>query len=212
MRKVWQMSAVLVAAALLLSGCGFFGGESASKTVQPVTAPRNEQVSEPAQDGSTGSGSGTDSYDGGGDGSAESTGSGTAGAAPDDRPTLVTSEVNFTLPGDVDALTRTLQMRSPVRYEILVVKNQKVADKTGYLDRVLAERDWPEPNMLVLVVFPESNFDIRFAMGADFGARDVSVEEMLNLVRTVYFPKVREGDPAAGLAFLVERVNRRMAQ
>lgn len=114
------------------------------------------------------------------------------------------------LSGSRDELTQALAEPSGVEYEILVVQGMAEADRTAHLDRLLAEQGWPEPQTLLLVVYPEANHDIRFAMGAGFRRARVTVEEMLDYLHRYYFPAVRQGDPSGGLASLIRAVNRRM--
>lgn len=116
------------------------------------------------------------------------------------------------LPGDQAALKAALAEKSPVRYEIVVVEDTGGKDLNAYLDSLLEEKKWPEKSVLVLAVFAKDNYDLRFAMGADFFEKKVSVDEMLALSKSTYFPKAREKDPSAGLAALVKAVNQRMAQ
>jgi len=114
--------------------------------------------------------------------------------------------------GNQGALSAALAENSAVRYEIVVSGEPASADKDEALDKLLQDRKWPEAPMMVLMVFPSANHDIRFALGTNFNQKKVAVDEILTLVRSAYFTKVREGDPAAGLAELVRAVNQRMAQ
>lgn len=124
------------------------------------------------------------------------------------RPSLKAPD----LPGDQAALSAALAEKSAVRYEVVVADDPAVTDKDAYLDHLLAEKHWPEGAMLVVVVFPASGFDARVAMGADFHTKQLNVDEMLTLLRTTYFAKARQNDPAGGLADLVRAVNQRMAR
>lgn len=114
------------------------------------------------------------------------------------------------LPGAAAALQEALQAAAPVRYRVLVIDATDGMDRTAYLDRVLAEWGWPAADTLLLVVFRQANYDIRFAMGANFRQAGVTVDEMVQYVRTVYQPAVYKGDPAYALAALVGAVNQRM--
>lgn len=126
-------------------------------------------------------------------------------------PTVVKSGTPV-MAGDQAALSAALAERSTVRFEIVVSDEPAEADKDAALESLLKERNWPEPSAMVFMVFPKANNDLRFAMGADFFQKKVGVDEVLNLVRSLYFTKAKAGDPAAGLADLVRAVNQRMAQ
>lgn len=115
------------------------------------------------------------------------------------------------LPGKMDLLQRALAEPAALTYQIEVIREGGIADKTAYLDQFLGTKNWPEPNMLVLLVFADNGHDIRFAMGANMSAAKVSVDEMLSLVRSLYLPAARQGDPADGLAQLIQAVNKRMS-
>lgn len=119
--------------------------------------------------------------------------------------------VGTQLPGDQAALDRYLNAAGPVNYKILVIETTDGEDKTAYLDRVAATWDEPKENTLLLVLFKQDNWDIRFFMGARFGQAKVSVNEMLTLVRQQYLARSQKGDVAGGLAALMEAVNQRMS-
>ncbi|HYF96084.1 MAG TPA: hypothetical protein VD969_28055 [Symbiobacteriaceae bacterium] len=112
--------------------------------------------------------------------------------------------------GNVGEARAALAEPSAIRYKILVVTDSLPEDRTAYLDRVLAQWGWPDADQLLLVLFAEGNYDIRFAMGSDFGQQGVRVDEMLGYVRNVYLPELRKGDPGTALAAFVRAVNRRM--
>jgi uncharacterized membrane protein YgcG len=116
----------------------------------------------------------------------------------------------LTLPGDMRALERALQAQGPVTYKVLVVDSTDGEDKTDYLDRVAAAWKQPAPDTLLLILFTQENYNIRFYMGANFRAKGVSVEEMLGMVRAQYFAGVHKGDVAGGLVSLIGAVNQRM--
>lgn len=116
------------------------------------------------------------------------------------------------IPGDTAALKAALAEKSNVHYEIVLVDDTGGRDKDAYLDWLIAEKKWPEKSSLVLVVYAKDNYDLRFAMGADFFEKKVTVDEMLALIRSSYFPKGSKGDPAGGLADLIRAVNLRTAQ
>lgn len=112
--------------------------------------------------------------------------------------------------GNTDALKLALGESTTVKYRLVVVIDTDGGDRTQYLDRLVAEQGQPAGDELLLVVFPKAGYDIRFAMGAIFRQKQVTVEELLGMVRSAYLPEVRKGDPAAGLAALVREVNRRV--
>lgn len=114
------------------------------------------------------------------------------------------------LPGDANALHQALMGIGPVKYKILVVDTIEGEDRTAYLDRVAAEWGQPGADTLLLVIYGDGNYDIRFYMGGIFVKQGVSVDEMLGLVRTKYLPKARNGNASGGLADLVEAVNQRL--
>lgn len=133
-----------------------------------------------------------------------------AAAVPDKSPKTVQMETAATLPGNQADLASALKGPSPVAYKLLVV-DESPADRTAYLDEVLAKWEWPAANELLLVLFPKANYDLRFALGADFRQNGVTVEEMLTLVRSEYFARSQKGDVYGGLAALAQAVNKRMA-
>ena len=117
-----------------------------------------------------------------------------------------------TLPGDQAALQAALAEKSPVHFEIVLVDDTGGRDKDAYLDWLIAEKKWPEKSSLVLAIYAKENYDLRFAMGADFFDKKVTVDEMLALMRSSYLPKGSKGDPAGGLADLIRAVNSRIAK
>lgn len=115
----------------------------------------------------------------------------------------------FSLTGDREGLERVLAEESPINFKILVIDDVADGeDRTAYLDRVAEEWDDPQPDTLLLIIFTQGNNDIRFFMGANFRRAEFTVEQMLDLVRTVYQPKVRTGDAAGALADFIDQVNR----
>jgi hypothetical protein len=132
-------------------------------------------------------------------------------AVPDDAKVTIQNTTAAELPGDRAALDAALTAPSPVKYKVLVIDAVDGEDKTTYLDRVAENWGQPAADTLLLVVFTQDNYDIRFYMGANFRARDVSGAEMLGLVRGQYFAKVRKADPAGGLADLIVAVNKRLS-
>lgn len=132
-------------------------------------------------------------------------------SAPGAAPPSATppAAVTVDLPGDKAALTAALSEHVNLQYQI-VMAEVKGGDKDAHLDKLLADKKWPDSSMMVLVVYTDANYDIRFAMGADFFAKKVTVDEVLSLVRTTYLPKARQSDPAGGLADLIRAVDQRM--
>lgn len=128
--------------------------------------------------------------------------------APEKLPAQVQVESGATLTGSRAELDAALQEPSSIRYKLLVV-DENPADRTAYLDEVLAKWGWPAADEMLLLLFPEANYDLRFALGANFRLGYVSVDDVLGLVRSEYFPRSQKGDAYGGLAALVRAVNRR---
>lgn len=127
-------------------------------------------------------------------------------------PVPAQSAGTVSLPGNQFSLNAALQQASAVRYEIVTAADTAGLDKDAYLDKILADKQWPEGGMMVLVVYPNENYDIRFALGPAFFEKKVTVSEMLDLVRANYLTKARKEDPAGGLADLIQAVNQRMSR
>lgn len=125
-------------------------------------------------------------------------------------PTTPPQPVTLDLPGSMADLQAALAQPSRVTYQIEIVQETGITDRTAHLDFVLASRDWPEQEMLVILLFPNDNYDIRVAMGSIFQAHTFSVDEMLTTIRTVYLPAARANDPAGGLAEIIRTVNLRL--
>lgn len=70
------------------------------------------------------------------------------------------------LPGDAKALEQALQAASPVKYKVLVIDSTEGED----LDRVAESWGQPKADTLLLVLFTQDNYDLRFYMGANFRA------------------------------------------
>ncbi|HYG56738.1 MAG TPA: hypothetical protein VD902_01530 [Symbiobacteriaceae bacterium] len=121
-----------------------------------------------------------------------------------------TADTQSTLPGDAGAVKQALAERSTVRYRILIVDDVAGESREAYLDRVLAAWGWPPADTLQLVIFTQANYDLYFAMGADFAKAGMGVPDMLKQIHEVYLPDVRNGDPALGLAKLIRALNARM--
>lgn len=131
---------------------------------------------------------------------------------PTNQPeTVIQFDNVMALPGDSEALEQALQAESPVNYKVLVIDGTEGEDRTDYLDRVAESWGEPARDTLLLVIYAEGNHDMRFYMGALFREQNVSVDEMLQVVRTHYLTKARVGDAAGGLADLIAVVNDRIA-
>lgn len=113
--------------------------------------------------------------------------------------------------GDLGEAKAALAEPSAVRYKVLIVSDSLPEDRTAYLDRVLAQWGWPEADQLLLVLFTKGNYDLRFAMGTDFGQMGVKVDEMVGYIHDLYVPELRKGDPGRALAAFIRTVNQRMA-
>jgi len=132
---------------------------------------------------------------------------------PQNQPQAVIQNTTaVSLPGNTAALEQALGTAAPgpVTYKVLVIDSTEGEDKTDYLDRVAGEWGQPGASTLLLVIYTQDNYDIRFYMGANFRANGVTVDEMLGYVRTLYLPKARVKDAAGGLADLVNTANVRM--
>lgn len=124
---------------------------------------------------------------------------------------ITTDAVPGGIAGDMKALEKTLNESAPIRYRILVVNETEGEDPSAYLERVAAQWGEPKADSLLLVLFANDNWNLRFYMGSKLSAAGVTVDEMLALVRDHYFPRSRKGDPSGGLTDLVRAVNARMA-
>jgi uncharacterized membrane protein YgcG len=130
---------------------------------------------------------------------------------PEKQPQVaLQNTTDVQLPGDAKALEAALQAGGPVQYKILVIDSSDGEDKTDYLDRVAEKWGLPAADTLYLVLYAKENYDIRFYMGANFRSGNVSVDEMLGMVRNLYLAKSQKGDTAGGLADLINAVNQRM--
>lgn len=105
--------------------------------------------------------------------------------------------------------SQAVQMQSgSVHFNVLTVKGA-VEDRTAYLDQILADWGWPGPNTMLLVLFPDANSDIRFAMGPGFRQNGLDTDEMLGLIRTHYLSVTHPDRPNA-LLNLMESVSKWM--
>ena len=112
---------------------------------------------------------------------------------------------------DAGPVRVALSESSPVTYRVIVVGGVSGADKTQTLDQLVAQHGKLAAGELMLVVFAQDNYDVRFEMGSLFRSKGVSAEEILGLVHTQYQPKVRAGQPENGLVALIQAINKRMA-
>jgi uncharacterized membrane protein YgcG len=115
-----------------------------------------------------------------------------------------------TLPGNQNSLDSALQEVGPVKYKILLVDTVGDEDPTAYLDRVADKWGVPAADTLYLVIYTQQNYNLRFYMGANFRAKGVTVDEMLQITRQTYFAKNRQGKGMEGLTDLIHAVNKRM--
>lgn len=111
------------------------------------------------------------------------------------------------LPGDMASLRESLAAETSVGYTIVVADAPREVDKTVYLDQMLEERGYPGKNEVLLVIFPADNYNIRFAMGVWVFDRKISLQSMLKMVQEEYLTRSRQGDPAGGLAALINAIN-----
>mgnify|MGYP001317448339 CR=1 FL=1 len=186
MRRPWLIAAALVlGTALILGGCGSAGNPAPSPP--PQTEPQPAPNPTPPEEPNTPSPPADAPEE-------------PAQAGPD-APDL---------PGDMEALKAALQIPSPITYTIIVAHDApREMDKTAYLDQLLAEQGYPGKNEILLVLFPADNYNIRFAMGSLVFDRRITLQQMLELVQSQYLTRSRQGDPAGGLAALINAINER---
>lgn len=127
---------------------------------------------------------------------------------PATRPAATSPDLSII--GTVDALKAALAETSAVRYDIQVVADTQGKTVSDAFEDLLAKSGNPSADTLLLVIFPKANYDIRFAMGGIFNKQQVSVDEMLGLIRSDYLPEARRQDPATGLAKLIQKINKRV--
>jgi hypothetical protein len=107
--------------------------------------------------------------------------------------------------------SQAVQLESgPVHFTVLTVKGAGAEDRTAFLDQILQAWGWPAKGTILLVLFPDANHDIRFAMGPGFRQNGLTVDEMLTIIRTQYLPMAHKGDPDGALAALMQTVSQRM--
>lgn len=183
-RLLWPLAtALILSLALLAGGCGLGKPPETDPpptTVEPTPTPTPEPGENPQ------------------------------GNEPGDTPTQPGNQPEPevpSLPGDMPALREALKAETPVTYTIVVANAPREVDKTAYLDQILEERGYPGRNEVLLVIFPEDNYNIRFAMGALLFDQKISLQQMLDMVQNQYLTRARQGDPAGGLAALVDAIN-----
>lgn len=169
--------------ALLITGCS--SSPTAGPVSQPAPPPAQPAAIAPAQPAAT------------------------APVATAPAPAVPGLDAVAGVKGNEGALAQVLAEPSAVTYRLNVQPGNVTRDKTEILDEILAQKQLPGQNDLVLVVFTGDG-DIRFAMGALFTQKKVTVDEMLQLVRSHYLIESRKGDQAQGLANLIRAVNQRV--
>ena len=186
MRRPWLRAAALIlSTALILSGCG--SADNPPPSPPPQTEPQPTPNPTPPETPETPS---------------------QPADAPED-PAEPEPDVPA-LPGDTEALKEALRVQSPITYTIVLAHDApREMDKTAYLDQMLAEQGYPGKNEILLVLFPADNYNIRFAMGSLVFDRRITLQQMLELVQSQYLTRSRQGDPAGGLAALINAINER---
>jgi|GEM_PF-2469205 len=183
-RPVWLTAAAIVlSAALLVTGCGSAqqpAPEPPPSQNEPQPSPPTPPTDNPTQP--------------------------TSPETPPETPGGGEPEVPD-LPGDKDALKNALKAETPITYTVVIADAPRDMDKTAYLDQMLAEQGYPGKNEILLVIFPADNYNIRFAMGALVFDRKISLQQMLEMVQNQYLARSRRGDPAGGLADLINAIN-----
>ncbi len=185
-RPVWLTAAAIVlSAALLVSGCG----SAQQPAPEPPPTQTEPQPSPPPPP--------TDNPNP------------PTAETPPETPGGSEPEVPD-LPGDKEALRTALKAETPITYTIVIADAPREMDKTAYLDQMLAEQGYPGKNEILLVIFPADNYNIRFAMGALVFDRKISLQQMLEMVQNQYLARSRRGDPAGGLADLIDAINQKV--
>jgi hypothetical protein len=108
------------------------------------------------------------------------------------------------IPGNQAALQAALSAPSTFGYRIEVVTDE--VDPTAYLEKRLREQG-PGPDELLLLLFADRNWDVRFAVGPFTQAKRLTPDQIYSLVKAHFLPKARGGDPAQGLADLFQALN-----
>lgn len=188
-----QAVALVLGLAIWLTGCGS-GAKSPEPGAVPAAGGKGEQTAPVSTGGQSGS--------------SPSAGQNTTGGQTT-TPALAPGLPEIA--GEMAILRAAMGEPSPLTYKISIADAPKGADKNAYLDQMLASMGgYPGKNEVLLLLFPEDNYDIRFAMGSFLFEKKVSVESMLNMVRSHYLTKARTGDPAGGLADLIRAANQQV--
>lgn len=103
------------------------------------------------------------------------------------------------IPGDAAALEQALSNPSPLSYSIEIV-SELVVDPAKYLDERLT-KGAPGANELLLLLFKENGWNLYFGLGPM--DPPLSPDQVFAQVRAHYQTKARAGDPAGGLAELI---------
>lgn len=112
---------------------------------------------------------------------------------------------------DAGTVRVALSEASPIAYRVIVAGDLGGVSKDQYLDQVVQAHGKLQGGELILVVYARDNYDVRFELGPLFRQRNVTAADILGLVRSVYQPKSRAGDPDGGLAALIRAINQRLA-
>lgn len=105
-----------------------------------------------------------------------------------------------------------MEAKSPITYSIVVANVPKGTDINRYLDQMLDDRGYPAMDEVLLVIFPNDNYNIRFAMGGMLFDKKISLQAMLEMVQNQYLTKARNGDPSRGLADLIIAINQQVEE
>lgn len=109
------------------------------------------------------------------------------------------------IPGNSKALEAALSAPATLSYRIEIV-SEPVADQSKYLDDRLAKGGLGA-NELLFVLFAGNNWNLHFGLGAM--NPPLPADQVYAQVKAVYQPKAKAGDPAGGLADLVNALNHR---
>lgn len=120
-------------------------------------------------------------------------------------PNPSTAPSSGTIPGDSKALEAALSAPTTLGYKIEIV-NEQVADPAKYLDDRLA-KGAPGANELLFLLFAGNNWNLHFGLGPM--NPPMSPAELYAQVKSYYQPKAKAGDPAGGMADLINALNHR---
>lgn len=95
-----------------------------------------------------------------------------------------------------------------LNFTVLTITGAQNEDRTALLVQILAQWGWPGPGEVLLIRFPDANHDIRFALGPGFSQKGLTVDAMLQLIRSQYLPTAKQGDPEGALQSLMESISR----